>query len=338
MPGETSASFSASQSSLPSSRMDFLSDLRDFRGLPAKIITLLVGLFLFALVVAMVVSGFLYYRVVSPPQTGAVLDPAILIGGPTVETFSVPGGKSLQGWFFPRLKTAPTIILCHGYQSNRGELLTLVSALQEHGYNVFVFDFSSHGSAGGFSSLGFHETQQVLAAIEAVARRDDVDRTRFGLWGASLGAYAALAAAASDSRVRAVIADSAYDEPAAMFRLQVERSGLGGAPLVGRFAMWAYKLLHLSYRTQPPLSQRLPGLAGVPKLFIQAHDNPELAEATKQLFLQAPEPREQLLLAKSNYARMFEEERRAYEASVVRFFLQNIPPAGPPAVTPVPRR
>ena len=310
--------------------MGVLSDLRDPTTWGAKLIagglTLLV--FLFLAVVAM--SGFLLYRIVSPALTSSDLRAEDLPGNPSVVPFVASGGKIREGWFFPGLKGAPTIILCHGYQSHRGEILTLVTALQEHQFNVFVFDFAGHSTSRGFTTLGYGETRELLAAVDAVAQRDDVDRERFGVWGMNLGGYAALAAAAANSHIRAVAVDSIYDEPSQMLRLLVERSGLGVLPLVGAFCRLEYKLANFTSRKEGPLSPRLNRLAGVAKLFIQARDNPALAESTRELFLLSPEPRAQSIIPSSNYPAMMDEERRSYENQIINFFLQNLPPVSKP--------
>ena len=47
--------------------------------------------------------------------------------------------------------------------------------------------------------------QELRAAISVVAERNDVDHSRFGLWGTNIGAYAAIAVAESDPRVRALV-------------------------------------------------------------------------------------------------------------------------------------
>ena len=101
-------------------------------------------------------------------------------------TFTVPGMGDRQGWFFPGLVGAPTIILLHGYESSRGELLTLVSALQDHQYNAFVFDFAAHGANAGLTTFGYREADEVRAAIDTLAKRNDVDPTRFGIWACHL--------------------------------------------------------------------------------------------------------------------------------------------------------
>src|SRR5207245_9480718 len=102
----------------------------------------------------------------------------------------------------------------HGYESRRGELLTLESALQDHQYNVFIFDFAAHGANAGISTLGYREVEEVRAAVDLLAARPDLDPTRFGMWGYNLGAYAALREAENDKRMRALVLDAVCDQPA----------------------------------------------------------------------------------------------------------------------------
>jgi hypothetical protein len=73
----------------------------------------------------------------------------------------------------------------------------------------------------------------------------------------------------------------------------------------------------------------LSALAGVPKLFIEASDEPELAELTRDIFVKAPEPREQAMIAHGNFAGMGDDDKRAYENRVVTFFLTKLPAGRP---------
>ncbi len=303
--------------------MGLISELRYPTKWYAKLITAALAMVFFALLATATISGFLLYRILSPAQSRAEINTKDFPGHPDEVSFSVPGIGQRNGWFFPGLKSAPTIILCHGYQANRGELLTLVTSLQDNHFNVFLFDFAGHGSSPGVTTFGYRETQELQAAIAAVSRRDDVDRERFGLWGADMGAYAVVSVAALDSRVRAIVVDSVYERPADMVRTQVQRTGLGALPLMGRWTLFAFKLLNWSYRHDPPLSAHLPS---VPKLFIIANDEPQLAESTRELFLHSPEPREQAILPKGNYIGMLDEAKRAYENRVISFFLLHLPP------------
>jgi pimeloyl-ACP methyl ester carboxylesterase len=223
---------------------------------------------------------------------------------------------------------APAIVLCHGYGSSRGELLTLVSALQDHQYNVFVFDFVAHGANDGITSFGFHEADEVRAAIDELARRNDVDKERFGLWGYNLGAYAALREAEGDKRVRALILDSLYDSPEQMVKIGVEKNGLAGIPLMARSAEVSFGWINHKYSREKPLSWKLDTLAGVPKLFIEAADDPELAVLTQKLFKSAPEPKEQVTILHGNFVDMEDADKRAYENRVVSYFLLRLPAIG----------
>jgi pimeloyl-ACP methyl ester carboxylesterase len=218
--------------------------------------------------------------------------------------------------------------LCHGYESSRGELLTLVSALQDHQYNAFVFDFAAHGGNQGLTTLGYREADELRAAIDTLAARSDVDPLRFGVWGYNLGAYAALRAAEEDKRVRALILDSVYDLPEQMVKVGVERNGLGGFPFMVRSAELSFQYLNYSHRGDPPLSRKLITLAGVPTLYIQAVDDPELAAITRQMFLKAPEPREQAIIAHGNFVSLNDDDKRTYENRVVTFFLLRLPATG----------
>src|SRR4029077_19093542 len=152
------------------------------------------------------------------------------------------------------------------------ELLTLVSALQDHQYNVFIFDFAAHGANAGLTTLGYREVEELRAAIDLLAARNDVNPALFGIWGYNLGAYAALREAENDKRIRALVVDSVYDEPQQMLKVGVERNGLGGFPFMIRAAKFSFEYLNYANRDDAPLSKKLAALAGVPTLYIQAVD------------------------------------------------------------------
>src|SRR6185369_9702502 len=233
-----------------------------------KLLTAILALVFFAVIATAAIAGFLVYRIVKPQRTSSEIDMESFPGKPDLVDFRVSGLGARHGWFFPGLRGAPTIVLCHGYGSSRGELLTLVSALQDHQYNVFVFDFAAHGGNEGITTFGYREADEVRAAIDTVAQRGDVDPASFGLWGYNLGAYSALREAEGDKRVRALVLDSAYDKPEQMVKVGVEQQGLGGFPLMARSAQFSFDWLNRQYRSELPLSnsKRMSTLEGVPKL------------------------------------------------------------------------
>src|SRR6266705_1616788 len=207
--------------------MSILFELRYPTKWYTKLFTAVVAVIFFAGLATLAIAGFLVYRIVKPNRTSSEINLQSFPGRPDAVQFDVPvPAGHREGWFFPGFRGAPTIILCHGYESSRGELLTLVSALQDHQYNVFIFDFAAHGANAGITTLGYREVEEVRAAVDLLAARPDLDPTRFGLWGYNLGAYAALREAENDKRIRALVLDSVYDEPKQMVKVGVERNGL----------------------------------------------------------------------------------------------------------------
>src|SRR5882672_5417173 len=236
--------------------MGYISQLRDPTAWYAKIVIAVLSLIFFGLLAAAAISGYAVYRIVSPARSHSEIDLQNFPGRPQALPYSVAGEGQRDGWFFPGLKTAPSIILCPGYQSSRGELLTLASALQEHQYNVLLIDFSAQGSSAGRSTLGFQEVAELRAAMDAVANRGDVDTEHFGLWGADVGAYVALSEAAIDRRVRAVVVESPYGHPKDMVGILVNRMGFASLPLVSGMAKLGFGWMNSIYRNVPPLKAR----------------------------------------------------------------------------------
>ena len=311
--------------------MQILFELRYPTRWYTKLLMALLALVFFAVLATTAIAGFLVYRIVKPQRTSSEINMASFPGRPDAVNFDVPGLGTREGWFFPGLRGAPTIVLCHGYESSRGELLTLVSALQDHQYNVFTFDFAAHGGNAGVTTLGYREADEVHAAIDTVAARSDVDPARFGLWGYNMGAYSALREAENDKRIRALVLDSVYDDPSQMVKVGVEHNGLGGFPFMIRSAELSFEYLNYAHRADPPLTRKMITLAGVPILFIQALDDPELAAITRQMFLKAPEPREQAIIAHGNFVSLNDDDKRTYENRVVSFFLLRLPATGKPS-------
>jgi pimeloyl-ACP methyl ester carboxylesterase len=291
-----------------------------------KLLIVILAFVFFALLATVVISGVLTYWIVKPQRTSSEINMASFPGRPDEVDFTVPGSAgNRRGWFFPGFRGAPTVVLLHGYESSRGELLTLVSALQDHQYNVFVFDFAAHGANAGVTTFGYREADEVRAAIDALAKRNDVDAARFGLWGYNLGAYAALREAEKDPRVRALALDAVYDYPRQMVKIGVEKTGVGGFPMMVKSAQMCFEWMNYEHKSDPPLSAKLSRMAGVPMLFIEAADDPEPASITREMFLKASEPREQAVIPHGNFVNLPDDEKREYENRVVTFFLTRLP-------------
>ncbi|HXN16987.1 MAG TPA: alpha/beta fold hydrolase [Candidatus Binatus sp.] len=291
----------------------------------AKVLSSLLAIILFAFVAIAMISGFLLYQILRPARSPATFDLTVMMGHPSAVSFPVADGTSRDGWFFPGRRGAPTVIVCHGYLSQRADVLTLVTALQDSQFNVFLFDFSGHGTSAGVTTMGYRERQELQSAVEVLSTRDDIDPKHFGLWGVDLGGYVALEEATHEPRVSALVVDDAYSDPREMVQIQAAQSGLAVLPYVGRFCDWGFRLLNYQYRNEPSVTTRLVLTKGMPKLFFQSDSRPALANQTLQLFILAPEPK-QLVRTRMKYSEMTDEDRKNYENIVVSFFLVNMSP------------
>ncbi len=164
--------------------------------------------------------------------------------------FTDPLGKTLRGWYVPPPPRSaglnPGVVYGHGNGGDRRHWLPIVWEVHHAGIAQLFFDFAGRGeSEGSTISLGARESGAMIAGLEFLAGMQDVDPTRIGLAGRSMGGAAAALAAGSDPRVRALVLDSPFADltrevdhvirsyylPPALFRAPI----LAVAAMRGRF-------------------------------------------------------------------------------------------------------
>lgn len=269
---------------------------------------------------------FLAYRITTTHNGIENVTPAsYLLANYENLNFADARGGEHEGWLLVGLKGAPAIILCHGYNSNRSELLSLGTSLQANHFNVYLFNFGGPRSKGRFSALGVRESSTLLAGIRRVTEHPAVNPHRVGLYGATVGGYAALVASQENPSVRALVVDSAYEDPTQMFDYQVDRL-VGGAGSLFRFiSRVEFRLIGLG-AAPPHLWRGFPQRMNCPTLFLASEDAPALKALTQDLYRHAPEPKRLLVLPHAQPTLVSGAERKAYENQVLSFFLQNLPP------------
>jgi uncharacterized protein len=287
-----------------------------------------IPIILLVIILCLGFSGFATYRIVTPERLPETIDPSsFLLRNFQSIPFIGSGKQSFEGWLIPSVRGAPVVFLCHGYKSNRSELLTLASTFQENGYNLFLFDFRGHGTSPAMlGSLGIRESEDLLGAIQAVSEWPGVDSNRVGIWGVSLGASAALSAAALTDRVKVLVVDSPFDSPAHFVEMETA-SILGVDSFVfNKLASLGFFLLNFPKSSgQESLLKRLAELQGRDKLFISNEETPLLETQTLNLFNHAPQPKELLRLKKSKTSILYDLDRKNYENTVVDFFKKRLP-------------
>jgi len=123
-------------------------------------------------------------------------------------TFKARDGVPLSGWWVPAPAAKGTVVLVHGLNRSRIEMVRKLPFLNRLGWNSLLFDLRRHGESGGtVRSLGYHERNDVLGAA-------DYARSRLTgpvvAWGISFGGAAATLATAEDPQIAGLVCDSSF--------------------------------------------------------------------------------------------------------------------------------
>jgi pimeloyl-ACP methyl ester carboxylesterase len=287
------------------------------------VLVVLVLLIVIFLALAGVGAALTYYVTTANNTQEAVNPQSYLLSSYISLSFTDRSGGEHEGWLLLGLRGAPVIILCHGYDSNRADLLSLGSILRDNHFNVYLFNFHGPKARENRTNLGPRQASDLMAAIETLTKQPDVNPNRVGLFGTSVGGYAALVDAELNPKVKAVVADTIYSTPERMFDSQIERL-LGGSS--GLFHAITDAEFHLASRGSETFDMpaNLSKLANVPKLFISGRDDPSLAAMTEALYEQAPEPKQLLVMEHSESGMASESEKKEYQNQILNFFLQNL--------------
>lgn len=123
--------------------------------------------------------------------------------------FTASDGVDLEGWYRPS-ENGAAVLMISGGGSNRRGTLSHAEMLVRHGYGVLVYDPRGSGnSEGTVNSYGWGWEKDAAAALDFLAKRDDIDPGRVGALGLSTGADIAIDIAARRDDVNAVVADGA---------------------------------------------------------------------------------------------------------------------------------
>lgn len=134
-------------------------------------------------------------------------------------------GVDIRGWFVPRAGGAgagPAVVFLHGWLWNRlgnvagrvpftdGEVdfLPATRALHDAGYHVLLIDLSNHGESGSRFPItyGPWEARDYAGAMAYLRSRDDVDSSRLGALGCSMGGNTILYGTPHCQPVKALLA------------------------------------------------------------------------------------------------------------------------------------
>jgi hypothetical protein len=163
------------------------------------------------------VLGFVPWWLAGRATGGSYVFPDRENAGLTPASFSLPfedvtfrsaDGVDLSAWWVPAANPRGTVVLVHGLNRSRIEMVRKAPFVHAQGWNALLLDLRHHGkSGGGVSSFGWLEERDVRAAADHARKRSPGPVV---LWGVSLGAASASLAAANDPAVAGLVCDSSF--------------------------------------------------------------------------------------------------------------------------------
>jgi pimeloyl-ACP methyl ester carboxylesterase len=161
------------------------------------------------------------------------------------EQVRIPGPRgALVGWYLPA-RNGCTLLCCHGINDNAGQWFEPVAELHTRsGYGAIMFDFAGHGRSDDAQvTYGGGEQLDVHAVLAYLRERGDVDMSRLGLMGYSLGAITSVLYAARHPIFRTVVIESGFaDIQRDIAHLFTRYTGLPSFPFANLILFWAERL------------------------------------------------------------------------------------------------
>lgn len=277
------------------------------------------------LVAALAVVGFGLIGGISTYRSLQLLRPArtgeqhyelssVLPGSESV-TFSTADGITLAATYVaPR--NGAVIVLVHGFDSDRLQLLEEAELLVQHGYGALLFDQRAHGVSGGSTSTwGYLESGDVQRAVDYVIRRGGVTSGHVGLLGFSIGANAVVREAGGDLRVGAVVNEATFGSVRDEFRYMFGRYGvLSQLP-----ALWAIQAAGLDLNALE-IDQQLCSIAPRPLLLVYGLGDPNVPPSQAQRMASAAcQPSELLMIDTSEHGGYVRSAPTIYPERLVTF-------------------
>jgi dipeptidyl aminopeptidase/acylaminoacyl peptidase len=246
------------------------------------------------------------------------------------EDVTIPSfdGTKLYGWWMQLSKEAPTVVVLHGVNKNRTDVLRTSLTIRRAGFNVLVFDGRAHGySEGRYVTYGFYETRDVESALSWLVAHKGIDPSRIGLAGESMGAAIALQVAARNPWIRAVWADSPFASLKRIAEECVQRvTRLPGAvlsPVLWATMQFANYRGRFDVRMVEPL--RLASEIKCPVYIVHGTADQLIPVSHSQSIYDALGGKKEIWFVEGvRHARAARLAKREYSERITRFFKENL--------------
>ena len=174
-------------------------------------------------------------------MTGKKLAKSIIQYYPTIPYDTVQlttaSGKKLEAWYMKADSAKGTVILFHGLNSNKGNVLGEAFEFNSFGYNTMLVDMRAHGNSEGIvNTLGYKESEEVKLAYDHILKKGEQNIV---LWGMSLGAVIITKAIWQyDLKPQKIILEMPFDRLQEHIRARARISGFPGEPFGFFVTFW----------------------------------------------------------------------------------------------------
>ena len=240
-------------------------------------------------------------------------------------------GVRLAGWYVPAAgvpPSGPTLVLVHGYGSNKSNMLDRAAILHDV-YNLVLYDARNHGqSAGTVTTHGVREREDLQRVIDWVEQTKAP--AQLGVLGMSMGGAIALNEADTDPRVDALIIESTHATLASAAAARLDRAGYP-LSLPGSWAILLGGLMRtgLDMSAADPI-QAASRLDGRPILFIHGANDDALGRTDPEELLaaatEAGSPASLAICDEAGHAGSFEVCPEEYTGWVLGFLDEALAP------------
>jgi fermentation-respiration switch protein FrsA (DUF1100 family) len=230
-------------------------------------------------------------------------------------TLTTRDGLRLAGTYVPSRNGAAVV----AFPGRKGPQAP-ARMLMRHGYGVLILDRRGEGHSDGDSNaFGWGGTSDLIAAVDFLQRRSDVHDGRIGGIGLSVGGEMLLEAAASDTRLKAVVSDGAGSRS-----IREEADMPGMRALSPEFALQAVLTAQVSllsgHRPPPNIKDLVGRIAPRPVLLIAAGKGVESEVLNKGFYAAAGEPKTLWEIPEAGHVAGIRARPAEYERRVVGFF------------------
>jgi dienelactone hydrolase len=239
-------------------------------------------------------------------------------------SFATSDGVTLSGWYIPSANRA-AVVLLHGASSTRTAVLDHAVLLVRHGYGVLLYDARGMGRSGGRAmAFGWYGDLDISAALGYLQTRPEVDSNRIGAVGESMGGEQAIGAMATDTRLRAVVAEGATNRVADDWSWLSDEYGVRGRVQQGIHWL-TYKLTDQLTDANPPITLReAVTIARRPVLLIAAGNIADEGYAARNIQAAAPDAVEVWVVPGASHTGGLDAQPGDWEQRVTTFLATNL--------------